>query len=83
MTTMTRSAIDIVGNGRFVRKALENAADARDVRNDEALSGDDDVDEELLMTIARPDMVRALQKILDAESSTSGIDLTAVLAEVD
>lgn len=84
IATPTRSAIDIVGNGRFVRKVLENAADARDVRNDEALSGeDDDGDEELLMTIAAPDMARALQKILAAESSTSGLDLTTVLAEVD
>ncbi len=79
ITTARRSAIDLVGNGRFIRKVLENAADYRDVRVDEALSDDGDGDQDLLMTIARADMARALHKVLSGESRTSGVDFAAIL----
>ena len=79
ITTTRRSAIDVVGNGRFIRKVLENAADYRDVRVDDSGDADDGGDKELVMTIARPDMERALRKVLSSESRSSGIDFAAII----
>lgn len=76
--TAARSAVDLVGNGRFVRKVLEAAADFRDVRVDDECS-DEDVDESVLMTIQGADMMRALHKVLSSESTSNGVDLTLAL----
>jgi type VII secretion ATPase EccA len=74
-----RSAIDVVGNGRFIRKVLENAADYRDLRNDE--DDPEVLDEKSLMTVRRPDISRALHKVVSGESAKAGRDLTTALAE--
>lgn len=74
-----RPAIDVVANGRFVRKVLESAADYRDVRNDE--DPPEIFDEASLMTIQRSDIGRALQKVLAGESTAGAMDLTTALVE--
>lgn len=72
-----RSVIDIVGNGRFVRKVIEAGSDIRDLRLDE--NPPEVFDEKYLMTIQRVDMRKALLKVLAGESSATGIDLAATV----
>lgn len=73
-----RSAVDAVGNGRFVRKAIEAAADMRDLRLDE--DPPLDFDDQTLMAIEDVDMVAALRKVL-AESSDAATDLTVLVGD--
>jgi SpoVK/Ycf46/Vps4 family AAA+-type ATPase len=64
----TRRAIDIAGNGRFVRNVIEMAEEEREFR----LTGEgsnldlDDLDEAALMRIEAQDMRRALTEVLGA-----------------
>lgn len=70
-TIKAHSAIDFAGNGRFVRKALEAAADLRDLRNDE--DPPEIFDEAAVMTIRELDMQAALTKVLaEVESHSAG-----------
>ena len=57
-----RPAIDFYGNGRFVRKTLEAAADYRDLRNEE--DPPEVLDETAIMTVREPDMSAGLSKVL-------------------
>lgn len=74
-----RDAIDVVANGRFVRKVLENAADYRDLRNDE--TPPEVLDAQALTVIEGADMRGALRKVLAGESSEAGTDLTELMIE--
>lgn len=74
-----RSAIDVVGNGRFVRKVVEAGSSFRDRRLDEDLDPPEVLDEKYLMTIQRPDMRKALEKVLAGESVGAGLDLSTIL----
>lgn len=64
----TRRAIDIAGNGRFVRNVIEMAEEEREFR----LTGEgsnldlDDLDEAALMRIEAQDMRRSLTEVLGA-----------------
>lgn len=78
ITVDGRPAIDVVANGRFVRKVLESAADYRDVRNDE--DPPEVLDEKSLMTIQDSDMRGALHKVLTGESTAGATDLTTAMA---
>lgn len=71
------NAIDMVGNGRFIRKVLENAADYRDLRNDE--NPPEVFDEQTLMTIHHADIQGALRKVLAAESTETGANLATIV----
>ncbi len=69
-----RPAIDFYGNGRFVRKVLEAAADYRDLRNEE----DPPVllDEAAVMTIRESDMSAGLAKVLaeiESQAAAGGL----------
>ncbi|GAY16106.1 type VII secretion AAA-ATPase EccA [Mycobacterium sp. shizuoka-1] len=72
-----RSAIDVVGNGRFVRKVIEGAADFRDLRLEE--DPPEVLDATTLTTIIGADMALGLRKVLAAESSEAGSDLTQLV----
>lgn len=69
-TVKNHRAIDFYGNGRFVRKVLEAAADLRDLRNDE--NPPEVFDEAALMTIREPDMAAALSKVVAQIESQAG-----------
>ncbi len=72
-----RNVLDVVGNGRFVRKVLENAADMRDLRLEE--DPPEVLDAAALTTINGADLTAGLDKVLAAESSEAGTDLTALI----
>ena len=74
-----RHALDVVANGRFVRKVLENAADYRDLRNDE--NAPEVLDAQALTVIEGTDMRYALRKVLAGESGDAGTDLTELIEQ--
>jgi type VII secretion ATPase EccA len=61
-TISNHCAVDFYGNGRFVRKVLEAAADLRDLR----IEGEPPelLDAEAVMTIREPDMQSGLAKVM-------------------
>jgi hypothetical protein len=69
-----RPAIDFYGNGRFVRKVLEAAADYRDLRNEE--DPPEVLDEAAVMTIRESDMSAGLAKVLaeiESQAAAGGV----------
>ena len=71
-----RRAIDVAGNGRFVRNVIEAAEEEREYRLNESHGGDlDSLDEEELMRIELADMKAALSNVLGA------LDLNACIVE--
>lgn len=73
-TMNNRPAIDFYGNGRFVRKAIEAAADYRDLRNEE--DPPEVLDEAAIMTIREPDMSAGLSKVLaeiESQAAAGGV----------
>jgi type VII secretion ATPase EccA len=68
-TINDRGAIDFYGNGRFVRKVLEAAADLRDLRIEE--EAPEVLDAEAIMTIREPDMQGGLAKVMAELDSPS------------
>ncbi|MBU3065207.1 type VII secretion AAA-ATPase EccA [Nocardia sp. NEAU-G5] len=66
---LPRRGVDIAGNGRFIRNAIESAEEEREYR----LAMDEDVDlravdSEVLMRIEAADMAKALENVLGALS---------------
>lgn len=72
-----RNVLDVVGNGRFVRKVLENAADMRDLRLEE--DPPELLDAATLTTISGADITAGLRKVLATESNEAGTDLTSLI----
>lgn len=73
-TMNNRPAIDFYGNGRFVRKVLEAAADYRDLRNEE--DPPEVLDEAAVMTIREADMSAGLSKVLaeiESQAAAGGV----------
>lgn len=64
-TGQTRRAIDVAGNGRFVRNVVESAEEEREYRLSEGHGASlDDLDEAALMRIEADDMRAALKNVL-------------------